>query len=96
MTILTKLLTLSVWVGIAVLLVLLYRIARFYQVTTQVRSHYRLFLAPITLFLAGMIRYLLVNVQVAGDELGDLFFFLGGVCLSLMGYFLLKLMTGGR
>jgi hypothetical protein len=27
---------------------------------------------------------------------GDIFFFLGGVSLALLGYYLLQLMTGGR
>ncbi len=91
-----KLLTLYVWIGIAVLLLMLYHIAHFYQVTTGLRSHYRLFLVPVTLFLAGMLRYLVIDTGLAGDVLGDLLFFLGGVALSLIGYFLLKLMTGGR
>jgi len=96
MNIFTKLLTAYIWFGVAALLVLLYRIAHFYQVTTDVRSHYRLFLIPTVLFLAAMVRYLMIDTTVAGDVLGDILFFLGGVCLSLMGYFLLKLMTGGR
>jgi len=95
MTLLTQLLTLYTWVGIVALLLLLYRIGHFYQVTTHVQSHYRLFLLPMALFFAGMLRYLAVDIQVAGDEVGDLLFFLGGVSLSLIGYFLLKLMTGG-
>jgi hypothetical protein len=94
--ILTRLLTLYIWVGVAALLMLLYRIAHFYQVTTGLRSRYRFFLAPVFLFLAGMLRYLTTNVRVAGDIVGDLLFFLGGISLSLIGYFLLKLMTGGR
>lgn len=96
MTIITKLLTLFIWTGIAALLLLIYRIARFFQFTTGVRSHYRLFLVPLVLFLAAMVRYLLVDSGFAGDVLGDFLFFSGGVCLCLMGYYLLKLMTGGR
>jgi hypothetical protein len=94
--ILTRLLTLYIWVGVAALLMLLYRIAHFYQVTTGLRSRYRFFLVPVFMFSAGMLRYLTTNIKVAGDILGDLLFFLGGISLSLIGYFLLKLMTGGR
>ena len=96
MTIVTKLLTLLIWTGIAGLILLINRIARFYQMTTGVRTHYRLLLVPMALFIAGMGRYLLVESGFTGDILGDSLFFLGGLCLSLIGYFLLKLMTGGR
>lgn len=96
MTLLTKLLTLFVWVGVAALLWLINRIARFYQVTTGVHSYYRAFLVPMFFFLAGMGRYLVIYNGFAGDVLGDTLFFLGAVSLSLMSYLLLKLMTGGR
>ena len=96
MTILIKLLTLYIWAGVAVLLMLLYRIAHFYQVTTGLRSHYRYFLIPVVSFIVGMLRYLMTDIGFAGDVMGDLFFFLGGISLSLVGYYLLKLMTGGR
>ena len=96
MAILTKLLTVIIWIGISTLLLLINRIARFYQLTTGVRSHYSLFLLPVVLFLGGMIRYLAVDSSFAGDVVGDTLFFLGGVCLFLMSYYLLKLMTGGR
>jgi hypothetical protein len=96
MTIVTKLLTLYFWVGAAALILLLNRIARFYQVTTGVRSYYRLFLVPAVLFLAGMARYAGIQVLISGDVSGDLLFFAGGVGLILLGYLLLKLMTGGR
>ncbi len=96
MTVITKLLTVFFWIGIAVLLLLLNRIARFYQMTTGVRSHYRLFLVPILFFSAGMLRYVVIDQGFTGDVLGDLLYFAGAVSLSFMGYFLLKLMTGGR
>ena len=96
MTALTKLLTLYMWTGIILLLLLLNRIARFYQFTTGVRTHYRLFLIPALFFLAGMVRYLFADAGFAGDVLGDVLLFLGGVSLALLGYYLLQLMTGGR
>jgi hypothetical protein len=96
MTILLKLLSIYIWLGIAFLLFLLYQIAHFYQVTTGLRSHYRLFVIPIVLFIAAMARYLILDRQFSGDILGDLLFFIGGISLSITGYFLLKLMTGGR
>ena len=96
MTIITKLLTAYIWIGISALIMLLYLIARFYQVTTNVRSHYRYFLLPTILFLGGMLRYITTDTRFTGDEWGDLFLFAGGISLTLIGYFLLKLMTGGR
>jgi hypothetical protein len=96
MTLLTKLLTLYIWTGIVVLILLLNRIARFYQFTTSVRTHYRLFFAPVAFFVAGILRYLVTDIGFAGDVAGDIFFFLGGVSLAVLGYYLLQLMTGGR
>ena len=96
MTILTKLLTLIIWSGITILLLLVNRIARFYQLTTGVHSHHRLFFVPMLLFCAGAGRYITIDSGFAGDALGDILFFLGGISLSTIGYQLLRLMTGGR
>lgn len=96
MTVLTKLLTLYTWTGIVVLILLLNRIAHFYQLTTGVRTYYRLFFVPVAFFLASMVRYVTSDAGFAGDVLGDIFFFLGGISLALLGYYLLQLMTGGR
>jgi hypothetical protein len=96
MTILTKLLTLYIWTGIVALILLLNRIARFYQITTGVQTHYRLFVIPVAFFLVGMVRYLVGDAGFAGDIVGDVCFFLGGLSLALLGYYLLRLMTGGR
>jgi hypothetical protein len=96
MTILTKLLTLYIWIGIVVLILLLNRIARFYQLTTGVKTHYRLFFIPVSFILLGTVRYLFSEAGFAGDVVGDIFFFLAGVSLALLGYYLLQLMTGGR
>jgi hypothetical protein len=96
MTVLTKMLTLYIWLGIAVLILLLNRIARFYELTTGIRTHHRLFFLPVAFFFLGMLRYLFSDVGFAGDVLGDVSFFLGGVSLALLGYYLLRLMTGGR
>ena len=96
MIILTKLLTLYIWIGIVAFVLLLNRIARFYELTTGVATHYRLFFVPVAFFLVGMIRYLVSDAGFAGDIVGDICFFLGGVSLALLGYYLLQLMTGGR
>jgi hypothetical protein len=50
----------------------------------------------MSLFLLGTVRYLFSEAGFAGDVVGDIFFFLGGVSLALLGYYLLQLMTGGR
>lgn len=96
MIILTKFLTLFIWSGVALLLLLINRIARFYQLTTGVRSLHRLFFVPMLLFYAGVGRYILIDSRFAGDAMGDILFALGGISLFMIGYHLLRLMTGGR
>jgi len=83
------------WIGVAVLLLLLYRIAYFYQVSASRPTHYRMFLAPMLLMLAGGVRYAMV-ADVTGDLIGDGLVAIGGMVLILLGMFLLREMTGGR
>lgn len=87
--------SLYIWIGLTVLMIFLYRIARFYQTTSGRRSYYQLFLAPIGLLLAGGLRYASLAIFV-GDGLGDGLMVIGGLSLIGLGYVMLKLMTGGR
>ena len=85
------------WVIIAILLLFLFLIARFYERKAHQKSHYQLFLLPLLLFLLGTLRYdFLFTGNFVGDLLGDIFFFAGGVATAILGYHLLNLMTGGR
>ncbi len=92
---LARILTLMIWLGVAVLLLLLYRIAFFYEVSAKQPTHYRWFVAPIILLSASGLRYALVN-RVVGDVIGDSLLMLGGVMLIWLGMRLLRQMTGGR
>ena len=96
MAILARLLLAYIWIGVALLLLLLYEIARFYQRTSGQRSFYRGFLIPALCFLLAAGRYVLAASDFTGDAVGDLFLFGGGVILILLGHYLLRLMTGGR
>lgn len=85
------------WVIIAILLLFLFLIARFYERKAHQRAHYQLFLLPLVLFLLGTLRYdFLFAGDFVGDLLGDTLFFAGGVASVILGYHLLNLMTGGR
>jgi hypothetical protein len=95
MNILPMVLMLYSWGGIGVLIVILYRIGRFYQVTSGRRAHYQWFVVPLALLFLGALRYALQAVFV-GDALGDSLMLIGGLALITLCSFLLKLMTGSR
>ncbi len=90
-----RVLTIYSWALMGALLLFLYAIARFYQRTAHERSHYRLFLVPLVIFLAAAVRYAWLG-RVTGDVLGDLLLLLGGVSLFALGSFLNRLMMGRR
>ena len=90
-----RLLTILAWLGVAALLILLYRIAYFYEVSARRPTHYRWFLAPLALLSLGGLRYTWVNM-VAGDVIGDSLLMTGGFPLILLGMYLLREMMGGR
>ena len=90
-----RLLTVIAWGGVGLLLLLLYRIAHFYQATSGQPSHYRWFLIPLALLLLGGLRYAMVG-DLAGDLLGDSLLIVGGAMLFILGIVLVRLMTGGR
>jgi hypothetical protein len=108
MNILDRILTLLSWVGVVALLLLLYRIAYFYEVTSRQLTHYRLFIIPIVLLFLGGLCYAIAGdlgeaarsspglasspVRLAGDSLQ----LAGGIALIGLGMFLLGRMTGGR
>ncbi len=94
MTTVNAVLLLIAWGVICALIVVLYRIARFYQITSGRRSLYRWFLLPLALLAAAALMNLLV---IGGPNLmGDMLLLLGGISLIGLGYNLLRLMTGSR
>ncbi|MEJ2557209.1 MAG: hypothetical protein P8186_13455 [Anaerolineae bacterium] len=94
-TLLSNILTLYTWGGIAVLLFFLFAIARFFERKSSRRSFYPLFLLPVVFFVGGALRYFVVG-DFVGDPWGDVARVIGGALICGLGYFLLNLMTGGR
>jgi len=95
MKIIESILTIAAWIGVGVVVFLLYRIAHFYQATSGQSTRYRLFLIPLALLLLGGARYALVG-DLAGDVIGDSLQLIGGVCLILLSASLVHMMTGGH
>lgn len=94
MNVVNLLLTGAAWVLIEILLVVLYRIARFYQITSGQASHYRLFLLPVICWAFSVV---LAPFQTeALIVISDLLMIVGGLGVIGLGYWLLKLMTGDR
>jgi len=79
---------------ICALVVVLYRIARFYQITSGRRSRYQWFGVPLVLLAAAAV----IDVLFAGgpNVLGDALLLVGSASLIGLGYNLLRLMTGSR
>ena len=95
MGIIGSLLTGVEWIGTAVLLVLMYRIAYFYQVSSNQPTRYRWFFVPMALFMVGGLRYAIV-METTTDLLADMLMVIGGLLLIALGMNLLRQMTGGR
>ncbi len=90
-----RIVTLVEWIGVALLLVVMYRIAYFYQVSSNQPTRYLWFFAPLALLLAGGLRYAQV-IQATSDLLADALMLAGGLVLIALGMNLLREMTGGR
>jgi len=87
-------LLLIAWGVICALVGVLYRIARFYQITSGRRSRYQWFGVPLVLLAAAAgIEVLLVG---APNVLSDALLLAGGASLIGLGYNLVRLMTGSR
>lgn len=87
--------TLYIWLAVGALILVLYRIGRFYQITSGRRSYYQLFWVPFVLMGSGGVRYATVGMMV-GDPAGDVLMLMGGLTLIGLGAYLLRLMTGNR
>lgn len=93
MTVLNAVLTIGGWAIICLLLVVLYRIARFYEISSGRRSYYQFFTAPLVLFALGAV---VSTVLVGALVWSDLLMLIGGLILVGLGFYLLRLMTGNR
>ena len=87
-------LTLIAWSLIGVLIVVMYRIARFYEITSGRRTYYRLFLLPLVLLLVAALLNVMADPQL--NLWRDTLFLVGGFSLIGLGYYLLQLMIGSR
>ncbi len=95
MDIIARILTSVEWVGAAVLLVVMYRIAYFYQVSSNQPTRYLWFFVPMVLLLAGGLRYAM-TIETTTVVVADLLMLMGGLVLIALGMNLLHEMTGGR
>ena len=96
MNVVNSILTIYTWGIVSILLFFLFSIARFYEKKSGRRSYFWAFLVPIVLFALATFRYIYLAPAIAGDFWGDFLRFVGGVTLGGFGFFLLKLMVGGR
>ncbi len=88
-------LTILSWFAVAILLVILLLIARFYESVSGEHTHFWLFGAPIVLWGMASARYAFLG-RVGGDPLGDVLWLVGGLLLAGLCIYLYNLMTAGR
>ena len=93
MALVNAVLLLIAWGVICALVGVLYRIARFYQITSGRRSRYQWFGVPLVLLAAAAIEVLFVGEP---NVLSDALLLVGGASLIGLGYNLVRLMTGSR
>lgn len=91
----SQFLTLYSWFPLAILLVFLLLIARFYERFASESTFFRLFVVPIVLFGTAAVRYSSID-QIGGDLLADLLLGAGGVVLVVLCLVLYWLMTRNR
>jgi len=89
-------LTVYAWLAGITLIAFLFLVARFYEVKSGARSHFRLFLLSILLFLMAAAFSAFGPGGWVADPIANVLFFLGGATLIVLDGFLLRLMTGGR
>jgi hypothetical protein len=94
-TLLEWVLTVYAWAGVAAIVGFIFLIGRFYQQSSGERSYYWLFLGPLLLFIAALVRYLITG-WLAGDGLSNGALITGGIMLAYLCYRLYHLMTRPR
>lgn len=92
---LNQILILYTWFPLAVLLIFLLLIGRFYQKFSGQSTQFRWFVMPLLLFGAAAVRYASIN-QVSGDWLGDILLAVSGASLLGLSWRLHHRMTAGR
>lgn len=94
MPILLRFLAILAWVGIAFLVLLLWRIARFYERSSGQQAYSYLFLLSFLFLSTGAIWYIVVAPVFVGIPLADLSLFLGGGLLLVAAFLLNRVMMG--
>lgn len=92
---LNQFLVLFTWFPLAMLLMFLLLIARFYQKFSGESTYYRLFLVPVILYGAAGARYASIS-RMTGDIVGDLLLAVSGFTLIGLCLYLYRQMTTGR
>jgi hypothetical protein len=104
MQILGSILILYSWVVVAILVLFLFLIGRFYEIKFGQRSHYQLLLLPLALFLVAAVwDAFFVNsrtgnplLDFVGEPWPELLLLFGGATLIGLCYALYKTMMGGK
>ena len=104
MHILGSLVVVFCWIIAAILIFFLFLVGRFYEIRFGQKSYYQLMLIPLVLFIAAAIWDAFFVNSYTGDPLldfvgafyPDLLFFLGGLVLIILCYYLFRIMMGGR
>lgn len=82
------------WTGVAILVFLLWRIARFYERSSSQRAYSCLILLSLLLLVAGAAWYIVAVPEFVGLPPADALLFLGGVVLILATQLLRRIMMG--
>lgn len=77
----SQFLALYAWFPLALLLLVLLLVARFFERSSGERTFFRLFMVPIIAFGVAAVRYAAVD-QIVGDLIADLALTVGGITLS--------------
>jgi uncharacterized membrane protein len=88
--------TLYNWIVVAILILFLFLIGRFYEIKFGQRSHYQLMMLPLVLFLVAAVWYAVPAEDIVGVPVPDILFLVGGSILIWLCYSLYKTMMGGR
>jgi hypothetical protein len=88
--------TLYNWIVVAILILFLFLIGRFYEIKFGQRSHYQLMMLPLALFLVAAAWYAVSPDDIVGVLVPDVLLLVGGLILIWLCYSLYKTMMGGR
>jgi hypothetical protein len=92
---LDRILLLYSWFPLAVLLLILLLIARFYQKFSGERTYFEWYGLPLVLFGIAMVRYASID-RFVGDPLADTIMGVAGMVLLSLSLLLFRLMLVGR